>query len=103
MVADHNPGVSFPQLVLGKKSEIGEIAETQNCTVMVEGVVVGYAANFLEAIGIILSTYYVFNIAYPKEIEKSLTFLQKVLLGKHEECKRIPAVLSLISRMNTEV
>ena len=76
MVADHNPGVSFPQLVLGKKSEIREIAEIQNCTVMVDDVVVGYAANFLEAIGIYFVYLLCFQYCYPKEIEKSLTFLQ---------------------------
>ena len=75
----------------------------KNFDVIVENQSVGHGSALIEGVGIMLAIYYIFNIEYPKDMEKSLTFFQKVILGKHDQCKRIPAVVGLIAKMNTEV
>ena len=105
MIANSTPDVSYPQIRMASvPNNLFEVATMANhCRIEVEGVTVGNTANLMEAIGILMATYYVFNVAYPKDVEKSLTFIQKAMLVKHEECKHIPAVVALIAKMNTDV
>ena len=102
MAKDFCAGKSYPQICLGAGPEINaeELVSWRNFTVYVEGVMVGRAGSLVEAVGIVMATYYVFNIAYPKELERTLTFFQKAIMKRNDQCKRIMRVIKLIASMN---
>lgn len=52
----------------------------------VEGVIVFKCSNFLKAIVGMMMANYTFNLAYPKELHKTLLLLQKVFLCLDDEC-----------------
>ena len=56
--------------------------------IMADGIMVCQADNLLKAARLLLATFYVFNIAYPKGITASLTFFQKVFLNLQDDAKK---------------
>ena len=68
--------------------------------VVVEGLEVGSTGDMIKAVMIMMSTYFVFNIAYPKEVQWFLTFIQKAVLAKHESALRIPTVIKFIASIS---
>ena len=49
--------------------------------VIVEGLVVCLSGNVVVAFALMLASYYVFNLAYPKDLTNTLMFYQRVFLG----------------------
>ena len=68
--------------------------------VIVEGAVVGSARELIKATLLLMASYYVFNISYPKETKKFLTFLQKAVLGMHTHAEKISSVIKLIALLD---
>eukprot|EP00111_Clytia_hemisphaerica_P004357 TCONS_00012456-protein len=85
-----DPTKTYPRLV-GTSASFNEtdlstaLLESASFDVKIEGQVVAQANNFMEAFAVMIATYYVFNLAYPKELECTLSFIQKYILdiGKH--------------------
>ena len=48
----------------------------------------------------LLATFYVFNIAFPKDMTSSLTFFQKVLLNHSDGAKKDNKVVGLLTKLN---
>ena len=67
--------------------------------IVADKVVICETDNLMEAAGLLLATFYVFNIAYPKASMATLTFYQKVFLNLQDEAKRLPRVISLLSKL----
>ena len=55
--------------------------------------------NFIEMFSLMLASFYIFNVQYPKKLEGSLLFFQKFLLGIGDETKTPQKVLQLISKV----
>ena len=55
--------------------------------------------NFIEMFSLMLASFYIFNVEYPKKLEGSLMFLQKFLLGMGDEIKTPQKVLQLMSKV----
>jgi hypothetical protein len=47
------------------------------CFVVVDGIVVCGPVDFKVAFAVMFASYFVFNIAYPKEVAASLEFIQR--------------------------
>lgn len=56
--------------------------------------------NLHTALASYLSSFYVFNLAYPKEIRKSMQFIQRVFLHIKDKEKLHPSVYSLIEKLS---
>ena len=57
------------------------------------------AQNFTEKFGLMLASFYIFNVQYQKKFDRALIFLQKFLSGIGDETKLPQKVLQLISKM----
>jgi len=74
--------------------------------VYVEGVKLCECSNFFEAYTVFLGAFYVFNLAYPKTWEKTLTFVQNVLLGIKDEQGQVQLdrrILSVLTAINEKL
>ena len=100
LTTDFCPGKNYPQMYLGEQMSMEGLVTWKNFSIYVENVMVGSTGSFVEALQIMLATYYVFNIEYPKELERSLTFFQKAILKRNTQCKKIMKVIKLIASMN---
>ena len=49
----------------------------------------GSAKTITESLAILMATYYVFNIEYPAELSKRLTFFEKVILKRSGSSKKL--------------
>ena len=50
-------------------------------SILVGNVIVAEARGFVQAFALLLGTFYVFNVEYPKKLEATLSFFQKFILG----------------------
>ena len=73
--------------------------ESTEYELKVETFTLAHGQNFIEIFGLMLASFYIFNVEYPKKLEGSLMFLQKFLLGIGDETKTPQKVLQLISKV----
>ncbi|XP_061192221.1 sterile alpha motif domain-containing protein 3-like isoform X2 [Saccostrea echinata] len=89
-------GIKINQNILSMDNEAFEI--------LLENESVFKCENFFQAFCGLIATIYVFNIAYPKPVEKTFMFFQQVMIGLKDEGghhnidKRILGVLTNINR-----
>ena len=96
--------LTVPQIVATDEngntlSDLIGIAGAADYHVIVENLEVGSTGDFIKAIMMMMSTYFIFNIAYPKEVQWYLTFLQKAVLEMHGSALRIQAVIKFIAEL----
>ena len=66
--------------------------------IKIEDVTIDYTVDFVNAFGILLSAYFVFDVAYAKRVESSMQLTQKLL--EISDGVKVPAkVLSLIAKI----
>ena len=75
------------------------LAPTTKFEIKVEDVTIGYTDDFVKAFAMLLSTYYVFNIAYAEKSQASLHLIQKLFLEIADGVKVPHKILSLISKI----
>lgn len=80
---------SLVKMALGKRFDV-----------IVDGSVVGGSNDLNEAVSIWFSAFYVFGLRYPEKLKKFLTFIQKCILGIHDNSRKISEVISLIASLN---
>ena len=68
--------------------------------VYVDGIDIIATKEMKEAFALFLASFYIFNIAYPPKIEKSLQFYQKMFLQLDDSVPRRNAVIKLMNRVN---
>ncbi|KAL5010832.1 hypothetical protein ScPMuIL_013137 [Solemya velum] len=77
--------------------------ESDAFVVNVDGLKLCACDNFFEAFSALIASIYIFNLAYPKELTKSLTFIQNVIIGLKDSeghinfDRKIRNVVSLIN------
>jgi len=94
----------YPRLICNKlKSQTDDLSlvldDSSVFDVVVESEIIAHCDNFLDAFIVLLACYYVFNLAYPKKLEGTLTFVQKFLLKIGDSTKTLPRVAGLITRL----
>ena len=52
------------------------------------------------ALAVYLASFYVFNLAYPSTLKKTLTFIQKVILNIQDNVKIERSVVTRLERLN---
>ncbi len=67
--------------------------------IYVENELVGTWPTLLKAFAGLLATYYVFDLAYPRQSVKTLTFLQKFVANLPDDSKTPEMVLTLASKV----
>ena len=75
------------------------LAPTTKFEIKVENVTIEYTDDFVKAVAMLLSTYYVFNIAYAEKSQASLLLIQKLFLEIADAVKVPHKILSLISKI----
>ena len=68
---------SYPQIrPIGLDGDdLVNLVSVDKYEVVVEGCTVGATGDFVKAVMIVMSAYYTFNLAYPKELQWFLTFI----------------------------
>ena len=56
-------------------------------SIYAERIIIAQSKCLIKAYLILLSSFYVFNMAFPKNMSSTLTFLQKVILGHSDNSK----------------
>ena len=84
-------------------SNIGDFSvlfeESTEYELKVETFTLARGQNFIEIFRLMLASFYIFIVEYPKKLEGSLMFLQKFILGIGDETKTPQKVLQLISKV----
>ena len=75
------------------------LVEDQMFVIKAEGTDVCKTASLKEAFLLLLASYFNFNLRFPGEIEGSLTFLQKVLVGHSDSLKQHAKVSTLLAKL----
>ena len=74
--------------------------ESTKFEVILEGEVIGRSDDFFNSFSLYMASFYVFNIAYPKDFQNTLTFVQKYFLEILDDgLKAPPKVLTLITKV----
>ena len=69
---------------------------------MADGEVVATSDAFFEAVVLWISSFYIFNLAYPSRLQKTLAFVQKIILNILDELQTPRAIITLINKLNNE-
>ena len=65
-----------------------------------ERVLIAQSKCLVKAYLILLSSFYVFDLAFPKNMTSTLTFLQKMILGHCDNSKKDMKVVNLLAKIN---
>ena len=57
----------------------------------------GTTKDFVKSMVLLISSFYVFNIEYPSQVENILTFIQKFFLDINDKSKTSDKVLKFMS------
>ncbi|CAG2253601.1 unnamed protein product [Mytilus edulis] len=71
--------------------------------VTVENVIVSRSCDMISAVLGLIMAIYTFNLAYPKHIQKTLLFCQRVLLSLDDEVAIDKKILNVTSLLNQEM
>ncbi len=71
-----------------------------NFDIYADGIKILSTKSIVKAFAIMIGCFFVLNIAYPKKMIKTLTFLQKVILGLQDSIKKVNAVVTLLTNLN---
>ena len=74
---DEDETVAYPQIRVLE----GDDGEDEQYAVVIEGLRVCTCGDVVAAFGAMVASYYVFNLAYPKDLTNTLMFYQRVFLG----------------------
>ena len=73
--------------------------ENSEYQLKIETFTLAHGKDFVETFGLMLASFYVFNVRYPRKLEGSLLFFQKFMLGIGDETKTPQKVLQFISKV----
>ena len=57
----------------------------------------GTTKDFVKSMALLISSFYLFNIEYPSQVENILTFIQKFFLDINDKSKTSDKVLKFMS------
>ena len=81
----------------------GDKEKLEECTAfstVIDGIDIAHSSTILMAFAVYLSSFYVFNLAYPVVLKKTLTFFQRIILNIQDASKIDRSVVTLLDRFN---
>ena len=97
MWEDEPGNTAYPQLRVVNDGENGESYD-----IIVDSMVTCSSGHFVRALGILLATYYVFNLEYPEGLQNTWTFYQVMFL-QLPDIACLPRVLKCVCTLkNTD-
>ena len=84
----------------------GDSTEINVCTsfdVIIDEIAVSSSNNLMTAVTVFLASFYVFNLAYPTCLKKTLSFFQKIVLNIQDNIPLERSVLSLLEKLNKNI
>lgn len=102
IIGQENPG---PGPFLQYSCAPDRFIDLTSFTLFVDGVKVVQADDLIEGFACLFASFYVFNIAYPKQIEMSVSLFERLFLktGAQKQGKAGRRVVSVISALNSVV
>ena len=96
-------GASQP-IQCGKPSADINVISEENTSyhIMVERFRLTSTKDFIKAFGVLMASFYVFNLKYTKKVEGSFIFVQKLFLNINDKQKTQQKVLKLISSLKKD-
>ena len=97
-----NKNICQPRIFCGVETEADldkVLAPTTKFEIKLEDVTIWYTDDFVKAFAMLLSTYYVFNIAYAEKSQASLYLIQKLFSEIADSVKVPRKIISLISKI----
>lgn len=76
--------------------------ESANFDVYADGIKILTVDSIAKAFEMLITCFFVLNIAYPKDMVKTLTFLQKVIVNLQDKIKNPKAIVTLLSNINRQ-
>ena len=73
---------------------------SKNFDIYADGIKILTVKSMAKAFANLIACFFVLNIAYPTKMQKTLTFLQKVILGLQDSVKTLGAVVTLLTNLN---
>ena len=97
-------GASQPRIQCGKPSADVNVISEENTSyhIMVERFRLTSTKDFIKAFGVLMASFYVFNLEYTKKVEGSFIFVQKLFLNINDKQKTQQKVLKLISSLKKD-
>ena len=74
--------------------------QTKEFQLIADGETVATTANLISAVGLWIASFYVFNLAYPSSLNKTLLFCQNILLGIIEDVSSPRPVITHTNKLN---
>ena len=90
----NHPGIQFDKPLVDTKVIIDEIARLN---VMVERFRLSSGKDFARTFGVLMASFYIFNLEYNSKLEGLFIFFQKLFLNMNNGQKTPSKVLKLIS------
>ena len=69
-------------------------------SIYAENILLAKCDCIVNAFMCLLATFYIFNIAFPKDMTSALTFLQKVIMNHTDGAKKDNKVIGLLTKLN---
>ena len=82
-------------------SDIEFLTDASRFDVLIERFQIASSKDFIRAFAILMASFYAFNVEYPKKLEGTLIFIQKIFLKISDKQKSPSKVLRLISSIKT--
>ncbi|XP_038074352.1 sterile alpha motif domain-containing protein 3-like [Patiria miniata] len=77
-----------------------DLASCSTFSVEIDGTIVSSSKDVLSAMAVYLASFYVFNLAYPTRLKRTLTFFQKGVLNIQDNLKPERVVISLLEKLS---
>ncbi|XP_038065708.1 sterile alpha motif domain-containing protein 3-like [Patiria miniata] len=96
-------------VLLGQEPEDGHphitgdessLEQCQHFSIVVDGIEVAHTDTFMSAFSCYVACFYVFNLAYPGVLRKTLNFFQRVILNIQDSAKVDRPVITLLDKLN---
>ena len=76
------------------------ILDTTWFTLNAEGEEIAQSDSFFGALAMYFSSFFVFNLPYPRLLQHSLTFVQKIILSIQDELPPTKPIITLTNKLN---
>ena len=105
LMAEDESGINYPRIIaptLDFKEPSTIFAGDVDFSVMVEETLILTTSDLYNAMYCMFACYYVFHLHYPKDLQDTLTFMQRALLGCGDKVKLSSKVVKLVAACATK-
>ena len=78
------------------------VLETAHFTLIADGMDIASSESFTGAMSMWVSAFYIFNLEYPHCLQKTLAFLQKIILQIQDDLPATCPIITLTNKLSVE-